>query len=67
MDETLRQLKTDMATAKAEFRKAERELQEARDSGGDTGPAEAELLNRREALDKAAKAFAEYMAAKETD
>lgn len=67
VDETLRQLKTDMATAKAEFKKAERELQEVRDSGGDIGPAEATLLDRREALDKAAKAFAEYMAAKETN
>lgn len=67
VDETLRQLKTDMATAKAEFRKAERELQEARDNGGDLDAAEAMLLNRREALDRAAKAFAEHMAAKETN
>jgi Na+-translocating ferredoxin:NAD+ oxidoreductase subunit C len=67
VDESLRQLKTDMATAKAEFKKAEQDLQEARDSGGDLDAAEAALLNRREALDKAAKAFAEYMAAKETN
>ena len=66
VDETLRQLKTDMAMAKAAFKKAERDLQDAKENGGDVDAAEAQLQNTREALDKAAKAFAEYMSAKET-
>ncbi|HDZ55105.1 MAG TPA: electron transport complex subunit RsxC [Pseudomonas xinjiangensis] len=67
VDETTLQLKTDMATAKASFKEAERAVQEARENNADTGPAETELANSREVLDKAAKAFAAHMASKETN
>ncbi|GGC90523.1 electron transport complex subunit RsxC [Halopseudomonas salina] len=63
IDDTTRQLKTDMAMAKAAFRKAERALQD----GPDNQQLEAELTEARKALDSAAKAFADHMASKETD
>lgn len=63
VDDTARQLKTDMAMAKAAFRKAERALQDEPDNQ----QLETELTEARKALDSAAKAFADHMASKETD
>lgn len=62
-DKTARQLKTDMAMAKAAFRKAERALAE----GPDNGQLENQLTDAKKTLDSAAKAFAYHMASKETD
>ncbi|GMQ54048.1 electron transport complex subunit RsxC [Halopseudomonas aestusnigri] len=67
VDEQLRELKTNLATTKADFKRAERELKDATESGADTAAAEQELATRRAALDIAAKAFADYMASKETN
>ncbi|OWL90422.1 electron transport complex subunit RsxC [Halopseudomonas aestusnigri] len=67
VDEQLRELKTNLATTKADFKRAERELKDATEAGGDTAAAERELATRRAALDVAAKAFADYMASKETN
>ena len=67
MDETLRELKTNLATTKADFKRAERELQAAIDAETDTAPAQDQLTATRAKLDAAAKAFAEYMASKETN
>ena len=68
VDEKARLLKTDMAMAKAAFRKAERSLSETEPADSDArATAEAELASARQALDIAAKAFADYMASKETD
>jgi electron transport complex protein RnfC len=63
VDENSRQLKTDMAMAKAAFKKAERALQ---DDPGNT-QLETDLADAKQALDSAAKAFADHMASKETD
>ncbi|MBL4611540.1 MAG: electron transport complex subunit RsxC [Pseudomonas sp.] len=63
VDDTTRQLKTDMAMAKAAFKKAERALQ---DEPGN-GQLETDLAEAKQALDAAAKAFADHMASKETD
>jgi electron transport complex protein RnfC len=67
VDEQLRELKTNLATTKADFKRAERELKDATEAGADTAAAEQELATRRAALDIAAKAFADYMASKETN
>jgi len=67
VDETLRELKTNLATSKADFKRAERELQAAKDADTDTAPAQEQLTASRAKLDAAAKAFADYMASKETD
>ncbi|SDT98766.1 electron transport complex subunit RsxC [Halopseudomonas salegens] len=68
VDETARQLKTDMAMAKAAFKKAERALADNTDTSADTiASLEADQVNARQALDAAAKAFAAHMASKETD
>tara|TARA_Y100000593_G_scaffold13494_1_gene25167 strand:+ start:8008 stop:10377 length:2370 start_codon:yes stop_codon:yes gene_type:complete len=67
VDEQLRALKTTMATCKADFKRAERELKEASEAGGDTTTAQQNLDTARAALDVAAKAFADYMASKETN
>ena len=67
VDETLRELKTNLATTKADFKRAERELQAAIDAETDTAPAQDQLTATRAKLDAAAKAFAEYMASKETN
>ena len=67
VDENLRELKTNLATTKADFKRAERELQAAKDAETDTAPAQEQLTATRAKLDAAAKAFADYMASKETD
>ncbi|MAH00023.1 MAG: electron transport complex subunit RsxC [Pseudomonadales bacterium] len=67
VDEQLRELKTNLATTKADFKRAERELKDSTEAGADTAAAEQELATRRAALDIAAKAFADYMASKETN
>lgn len=67
VDEQLRALKTSMATCKADFKRAERELKDAEQAGGDTVAAQQHLDTARAALDVAAKAFADYMASKETN
>ena len=67
VDEQLRALKTTMATCKADFKRAERELKDAEQAGGDTVAAQQHLDTARAALDVAAKAFADYMASKETN
>ena len=67
VDEQLRELKTNLATIKADFKRAERELKDATEAGADTAAAEQELATRRAALDIAVKAFADYMASKETN
>jgi len=67
VDENLRELKTNLATSKADFKRAERELQAAKDAETDTAPAQEQLTATRAKLDAAAKAFADYMASKETD
>ena len=66
VDETVRELKTNLATAKADFKRAERELQAAIDAETDTAPAQDQLTATRATLDAAAKAFADHMASKET-
>ncbi|MEH6564410.1 MAG: electron transport complex subunit RsxC [Halopseudomonas sp.] len=67
VDENLRELKTNLATCKADFKRAERELQAAKDAQTDTTAAQEQLTATRAKLDAAAKAFADYMASKETD
>ena len=67
VDEQLRELKTNLATTKADFKRAERELKDSTEAGADTAAAEQELATRRAALDIAVKAFADYMASKETN
>ena len=62
-DNTKRQLKTDMAMAKAAFRKAER----AREDDVENAQLNDQLTEAKMALDSAAKAFADHMANKETD
>ena len=62
VDEATRQLKTDLAMAKAAFKKAERAAQE----NPDDETASVELIRVRAELDAAAKAFADHMARKET-
>ena len=62
VDEATRQLKTDLAMAKAAFKKAERAVQD----NPDDETASAELTRVRAELDAAAKTFAEHMARKET-
>ena len=66
VDETVRELKTNLATAKADFKRAERELQAAIDAETDTASAQDQLTATRATLDAAAKAFADHMASKET-
>ncbi|UJJ31702.1 electron transport complex subunit RsxC [Halopseudomonas maritima] len=67
VDEQLRTLKTAMATCKADFKRAERELKEPSEADADTTAAQQNLDTARAALDVAAKAFADYMASKETN
>ncbi|MFN3580080.1 MAG: hypothetical protein ACK4VV_06365 [Pseudomonas sp.] len=61
VDPLTQQLKTDMAMAKAAFKKAERAVQ----ADPDSAEAQVELDNAKQALDVAAKAFAEHMSSKE--
>ncbi|RHW20854.1 electron transport complex subunit RsxC [Pseudomonas jilinensis] len=65
VDEATRQLKTDLAMAKAAFKQAERAVKDAQEQGQDASALEAELVSSRAALDQAAKAFADHMASKE--
>ena len=62
VDPVTQQLKTDMAMAKAAFKKAERAVQ----ADPDNAEVQVELASAKQALDGAAKAFAEHMANKES-
>ena len=61
VDPVTQQLKTDMAMAKAAFKKAERAVQ----ADPDSAEAQVALSEAKQTLDIAAKAFAEQMAGKE--
>ncbi|MBQ0742776.1 MAG: electron transport complex subunit RsxC [Pseudomonas sp.] len=61
VDPVTQQLKTDMAMAKAAFKKAERAVQ----ADPDSAEAQVALSDAKQTLDIAAKAFAEQMASKE--
>ena len=62
VDPITQQLKTDMAMAKAAYKKAERAMQ----ADPDNAEAQVEMANAKQALDSAAKAFAAHMSSKES-